>query len=60
MDVETYVWKVVAGELADPTLTMQLNNGFSVRGVIHDYMSHEHGEDAASLIVWENPDYTGG
>jgi GNAT superfamily N-acetyltransferase len=60
MDVETYVWKVVAGELADPTLTMQLKNGFGVRGVIHDYMPHEHGEDAASLIVWENPDYTGG
>ena len=55
MDVETYVAKVVAGELSDPTLTMQLNNGFEVRGVIHDYMPHHHGEDHASLIVWESP-----
>ena len=56
MDVETYVAKVVAGELSDPTLTMQMNNGFEVRGVIHDYLPHLHGEDAASLIVWVNPD----
>ena len=60
MDVETYVAKVVAGELRDATLTMQLDNGFEVRGVIHDYMPHHHGEDYASLIVWENPDYSGG
>ncbi len=60
MDPETYVAKVVAGELTDPTLTMQLRNGFQVRGVIHDYLPHEHGEDVASLIVWENPDFSGG
>lgn len=60
MDVETYVAKVVAGDLSDPTLSMQLSNGFEVRGVIHDYMSHDHGEDYASLIVWENPDHSGG
>lgn len=59
MDIHTYVAKVVAGELTDPTLTMQLHNGFEVRGVIHEYLAHEHGEDHASLIVWENPDYTG-
>jgi GNAT superfamily N-acetyltransferase len=58
MDAETYVAKVVAGELTDPTLTMQLRNGFEVRGVIHDYLPHEHGADVASLIVWENPDHT--
>lgn len=60
MDPETYVAKVVAGELTDPTLTMQLRNGFEVRGVIHDYLPHDHGEDHASLIVWENPDHSGG
>ena len=48
------------GELTDPTLSMQLRNGFEVRGVIHDYMSHDHGEDYASLIVWENPDSSRG
>lgn len=57
MDIETYVAAVVAGDLVDPTLTMQLRNGFEVRGVIHDYMTHDHGEDYASLIVWENPDH---
>jgi GNAT superfamily N-acetyltransferase len=57
MDVETYVAKVVAGELTDATLTMQLRNGFEVRGVIHDYLAHSHGEDFATLIVWENPDW---
>jgi GNAT superfamily N-acetyltransferase len=59
MDVETYVAEVVAGRLSDPTLSMQLHNGFTVRGVIHDYLAHDHGENHASLIVWENPDHVG-
>lgn len=53
MSVEAYVAEVVAGRLADPTLTPQLRNGFQVRGVLHDHIhAGELGNDAA-LIVWE-------
>jgi GNAT superfamily N-acetyltransferase len=53
MSVETYVVEVVAGRLADPTLTPQLRNGFQVRSVLRDHIhAGELGSDAA-LIVWE-------
>ncbi|MEN9936439.1 MAG: hypothetical protein RLZZ387_3018 [Chloroflexota bacterium] len=56
MGVEEYIARVAAGELVDPTLTPQLRSGFSVRGVLWDYLDDaEHGREA-SIIVWENPD----
>ncbi|HWQ13235.1 MAG TPA: GNAT family N-acetyltransferase [Roseiflexaceae bacterium] len=54
MGVEEYIARVVAGEIADPTLTPQLRSGFVVRGVLWDYLDDAaHGREA-SLIVWEN------
>lgn len=54
--VEEYVAKIAAGELHDPTLAFQIANGFEVLGVIRDYMTDEHTGNAASLIVWRNPE----
>jgi len=58
LSVEDYVAQVVAGQLSDPTLSAQLRNGFSVRGILHDYLRDEVNGNDATLIVWENPDYT--
>ncbi len=52
-----YVARVVAGELYDATLTFQLENGFEAPGAIEDYISDPTVDNAASLIVWRNPDY---
>ncbi len=53
MSVAEYIDAVVAGQLTDPTLTAQLRNGFTVRGVFYDYIdAGELGNDAA-MIVWE-------
>jgi GNAT superfamily N-acetyltransferase len=57
MRCEDYVAKVVAGELYDPTLTMQLHNGFEVLGVIHDYMDDPATDNCAAFIRWRNPDH---
>jgi hypothetical protein len=38
---ETYVQRVVRGEVRDPTLTFQLNRGFRVLAVVSGYLSHE-------------------
>ena len=57
MSAEVYVAKVVAGELYDPTLTMQLRNGFVAPGAIADYWRDDAVNSWASLIVWHNPDY---
>jgi GNAT superfamily N-acetyltransferase len=54
MGVEEYIARVVAGAIADPTLTPQLRSGFTVHGVLWDYLDDaEHGREA-TLIVWEN------
>lgn len=57
MTIQEYVEKVVSGEMHDPTLSMQLNNGFEVRGLLENYLMDESDDGWATLIVWENPDY---
>ena len=57
MPAADYVAKVAAGELYDPTLTMQIANGFEARGVIADYITDPAVDSWASLIVWPNPDH---
>ncbi|WP_322821807.1 GNAT family N-acetyltransferase [Chloroflexus sp.] len=52
MTVEEYVDAVVAGCLTDPTLTPQLRNGFTVRGIIYNHIRDSNMPHAA-LIVWE-------
>jgi GNAT superfamily N-acetyltransferase len=59
MTAEQYVQKVIAGEIYDPTLTFQLQNGFDVRGVLKDYFYDHKAEGWASLLVWDNPEYMG-
>jgi len=54
-----YVEKVVAGELYDSTLSFQLKHGFEVRGLLENYIEDEASDNWSTLIVWENPDYTG-
>ena len=52
-----YGEKVIAGEIKDPTVTMQVNRGFEAWSVIEDYIDEPVAGDAAVLIVWHNPDY---
>ncbi len=53
-----YVERVIAGELRDPTLSMQLCNGFEVRGLLRDYIQDSTSDNWATLLVWENPECT--
>jgi GNAT superfamily N-acetyltransferase len=52
---EQYVLKVIARELADPTLTFQLKRGFRVIAVVKDYMPHDPKSlGNAAVIEWIN------
>ena len=52
---EEYVQKVIRGELADPTLSFQLKQGFRVLGVVRDYLhADEESCGHAALIEWIN------
>lgn len=53
MSSEAYLAEVVAGRINDPTLTPQLHNGFSARGVLHNYLHGGELGNESVLIVWE-------
>ena len=57
MSVAEYASAVASGALTDPTLTPQLRAGFTLRGILYDYIdAGELGNDS-TLIVWENAEY---
>ena len=57
MSVEEYVAKILAGELVDPTVSVQLRCGFTVHGIIHNYVHDPVCDGKAVFLVWHNPDY---
>lgn len=54
---ESYVQKVKDGELRDAVLSFQLREGFTVRGILRNYIVDPMSRNCASLIEWLNPDY---
>lgn len=60
LSVPEYVRRVEAGELADPTLSFQLKMGFTVRGLLEDYLEDSASDNWAALIAWDNPDHPPG
>lgn len=57
MSVIEYGKRVIAGEIKDPTVSLQLKRGFRAQGVVTDYCDEPAAGDAGVLIVWDNPDY---
>ena len=57
MDVVEYGERVIAGQIKDPTVTLQLKQGFRAAGVVRNYVDEPAAGDAGVLIVWENPEY---
>lgn len=55
-DPATYIAKVVAGEIFDPTLSVQLRNGFEVIRPLKDFFQHPPSDSWSALIVWPNPE----
>ncbi len=57
MSATEYIDRVRAGELYDPTLTFQLENGFEAVCVLENYLEDPSVGNNAVLIVWHNPDF---
>jgi hypothetical protein len=55
MNADEYVARVVSGELFDPTLTVQIRNGFEVIRPLHNFFEYVPSENWAALILWKNP-----
>lgn len=52
IDAPAYVARVVAGEIFDPTLSVQLRQGFRVRGLLPNYLPDTPTDSWAVLIEW--------
>ncbi len=57
MSVDEYVALVAAGRIFDPTLSVQLRNGFEVRGILRGYLHDAELGDDVALLVSENRTY---
>lgn len=57
MSVVDYGKKVIAREIKDPTVTMQMNRGFEAWEIVTDYLDEPEAGDSGVLIVWHNPEY---
>lgn len=58
LSVTAYVDEVVAGRIFDPTLSLQLRNGFQVRGMLENYLEDSASDNWSTLLEWVNPHYT--
>ncbi len=57
LTADEYIDEVRSGNLYDPTLSFQLENGFEVLCALSDYIKDPAVNNYASMIVWHNPDY---
>lgn len=55
MTPEDYVARVVRGELRDRVLVSQLRAGFTVHGILRNYLHDWRSRHFATLLVWDNP-----
>lgn len=58
MTPQEYGEKVVRGEIKDPVLSFQLNNGFRFIKILPNYMKDARSLNYASFIEWKNTKYT--
>lgn len=58
LPIDDYLAKVIAGELYDPTLSVQLRNGFTALQPIQNFFTYPRSDNWGMIIYWENPDYT--
>jgi len=54
--VAQYAARVADGELIDPTLTMQLSNGFHLHKLLQGYVVDARSDDTATLLIRRNPE----
>jgi GNAT superfamily N-acetyltransferase len=60
MTAEAYIGEVASGARFDPTLSVQLRNGFTALCALEDYLRDTATDSWAALIRWDNPYFDGG
>ena len=57
MSALEYAQKVITGELHDPVLSFEIDNGFKFIKILSDYMDDVRSKNYASFIEWLDPVY---
>lgn len=57
LNIDDYLAKVVVGDLFDPTLSVQLRNGFKFIRPVHKFFTYPLSDHWGAIILWENPEY---
>jgi hypothetical protein len=57
MSAFEYANKVINGELHDPVLSFELDNGFKFIKVLPEYLDDIRSQNYASFIEWLNPQF---
>lgn len=57
LTIAQYALRVWQGRIHDPTLSMQIRNGFKPKGILYEHISDPRSQNAATLIMRENPHY---
>ena len=52
-----YIDKLNAGEIFDPTVSVQMRRGYKIEGILEDYVDDPSCANKAAFLVWRNPDY---
>lgn len=58
LSIEAYVADVIDGKLFDPTLSVQVRNGFTVHRILQGYVSDPRSNGYCSLLTRLNPHYS--
>ncbi|MDZ4763787.1 MAG: GNAT family N-acetyltransferase [Chloroflexota bacterium] len=57
LSVAQYALRVWQGKLYDPTLTMQIRNGFRIRALLYNHIGDPRSDNTATLLVRDNTHY---
>ena len=57
MNIHEYMDGVLSGKLFDPTLSVQMRNGFKFMGLVHKFFTFPLSNHWGAMILWENPNY---
>jgi hypothetical protein len=57
MSAFKYANKVINGELHDPVLSFELDNGFKFIKILPEYLDDIRSQNYASFIEWLNPQF---
>lgn len=52
-----YMKHLTDGDIFDPTVSVQMKRGYTIEGILDNYVEDPSCANVAALLIWRNPDY---